>query len=249
MNGMFFDIKRFAVHDGPGIRTTFFMQGCPLSCWWCHNPESRPVKPSSGNGFRTFSLGVEEVLQEAKKDRAFFEESGGGITFSGGEPTVQMDFLKASAKTLKENGYHVTLDTTGYFPNKEVKELVQLFDLMLFDIKHLDSESHQKYTGVDNRLILQNLESLILNNAKIRLRMPFIPGINDGEAHLNQLAELASKNNLPVDLLPYHRIAGHKYEKLGLKNKMIDYREPSEQELSIAKEIMEYQKVTVNTGG
>lgn len=249
MNALFFDIKRFAVHDGPGIRTTFFMQGCPLSCWWCHNPESRPMEPSSDTGFRTFRLNVDELIAEAEKDRTFFEESGGGITFSGGEPTAQMEFLKIAAKSLKAKGFHIALDTTGFFPSEEAETLAQLFDLILFDIKHLNSELHQKYTGINNQLILQNLDHLIQRKAKIRLRMPFIPEINGGEEHLNQLAKLANNYSLPVDLLPYHRIAGHKYKKLRLENNMKNYSEPSEKELIIAKEIMENQKVAVNIGG
>lgn len=249
MNGLFFDIKRFAVHDGPGIRTTFFMQGCPLSCWWCHNPESRPMKPSSDTGFKTFRLSLHELIAEAEKDRAFFEESGGGVTFSGGEPTGQLDFLKNATKSLKKQGFHVTLDTTGFFPSEKAETIAELFDLILFDIKHLNNKLHKKYTGVDNQLILQNLERLIQHKAKIRLRMPFIPEINGTEENLTLIADLATKNNLPVDVLPYHKIAGHKYDKLGLKNKMNGYREPSEKELSIAKEIMENQKVAVNIGG
>lgn len=249
MNGLFFDIKRFAVHDGPGIRTTFFMQGCPLSCRWCHNPESRPMAPSAESTFRTFSLSVEEILKEAEKDRAFFEESEGGLTFSGGEPTAQLDFLKVAAKSLKAKGFHLTLDTTGYFPSEEAEVMAELFDLILFDIKHLNNELHQKYTGVTNRLILQNLERLIQCKAKIRLRMPFIPEINGSDENLASLADFASKNNLPVDILPYHKIAGHKYKKLGLKNKMEPFREPTEEELSKAKGFVEKQNIKVRIGG
>jgi len=207
------------------------------------------MEPSSDTGFRTFSLNVDELLAEAEKDRAFFEESGGGITFSGGEPTAQMEFLKAAARSLKTKGFHIALDTTGFFPSEEAKDLAGLFDLILFDIKHLDIESHQKYTGVDNRLILQNLESLILNKARIRLRMPFIPEINGGEEHLNQLAKLANNYSLPVDLLPYHRTAGHKYKKLRLGNKMEPFREPSEEDLFKAKNIIEKQNIKVLIGG
>ncbi|MGM0567050.1 MAG: glycyl-radical enzyme activating protein [Bacteroidota bacterium] len=249
MTALFFDIKRFAVHDGPGIRTTFFMQGCPLSCWWCHNPESRPVKPQESSSFRTFALSVDQLLSEAEKDSIFFEESGGGITFSGGEPTAQLPFLKKAAKVLKRAGFHVTLDTTGFFPAGNAKEMAQLFDLILFDIKHLDSDLHEKYTGVDNKLILENLDSLMMSNANIRLRMPFIPEINAMREHLEQLASIAAKYSLPVDLLPYHRIAGHKYEKLGLEHEMKAYSEPSENELSEAKRFLEKQDIQVNIGG
>lgn len=249
MTALFFDIKRFAVHDGPGIRTTFFMQGCPLSCWWCHNPESRPAKPQKNNSFRTFALSVDQLLSEAEKDSIFFEESGGGITFSGGEPTTQLLYLKKAAKVLKRDGFHVTLDTTGFFPAGNATEIAQLFDLILFDIKHLNSDLHKKYTGVDNRLILENLDSLMMSNANIRLRMPFIPEINGMQEHLEQLASIAAKYSLPVDLLPYHRIAGHKYEKLGLEHKMNAYTEPSENELSEAKRFLEKQDIQVNIGG
>lgn len=249
MTALFFDIKRFAVHDGPGIRTTFFMQGCPLSCWWCHNPESRAAKPQESSRFRTFTLSLDELLTEAEKDRIFFEESGGGITFSGGEPTTQLLYLKKAAQVLKQKGFHVTLDTTGFFPAENAKEIAQLFDLVLFDIKHLNSDLHKKYTGVDNQLILENLDSLMMSNAKVRLRMPFIPQINGMREHLEQLAVIAVKYHLPVDLLPYHPIAGHKYEKLGLENKMKAYNEPSENELSETKRCLEKQDIQVNIGG
>ena len=249
MTALFFDIKHFVVHDGPGIRTTFFMQGCPLSCRWCHNPESRPLKPQKSNNFRTFNLSVEQLLTKAEKDRVFFEESEGGITFSGGEPTAQLLFLKKATRTLNEKGFHVALDTTGFFPAEEAKEMTQLFDLILFDIKHLNSDLHKKYTGVDNRLILQNLHNLVMNKANIRLRIPFIPEINGSKEHLRQLTNIARNYNLPVDLLPYHRTASHKYEKLDLKNKMKTYSEPSEKEITEAKNFLEDQNIQVSVGG
>ena len=249
MTALFFDIKRFAVHDGPGIRTTFFMQGCPLSCWWCHNPESRAAKPQESSRFRTFTLSIDELLTEAEKDSIFFEESGGGITFSGGEPTAQLHFLIKAAQLLKQKGFHVTLDTAGFFPAENAKEMAQLFNLILFDIKHLNSDFHKKYTGVDNQLILENLDRLVRYKANVRLRVPFIAQINGMRGNLEQLAAMATKYRLPVDLLPYHRIAGHKYEKLDLENKMKTYSEPSENKITEAKIFLEKQNIQVSVGG
>ena len=250
MEAIFFDIKRFAVHDGPGIRTTFFMQGCPLRCRWCHNPESRSLMEDCNNHhFKTFRLSIAQLLNEAEKDRPFIEESGGGITFSGGEPTMQLNYLKKAAVRLKENGFHVALDTTGYFPEKEVRAMAFLFDLILIDIKHTDSKIHEKYTGVPNQTILKNLRALKKEGAEIRLRMPYLPGINNQPEVMQQVASLAQELATPLDVLPYHNTAGHKYQKLGLENNMITLSEPDEAELENTRTFFTNQNVEVKIGG
>jgi len=163
MEGIIFDIKRFAVHDGPGIRTTFFLKGCPLNCWWCHNPESI----SKGIFFdkkQNVAIGkkysVQDILIEAEKDRIFFDESDGGITLSGGEPLLQYEFTLEIVKELHQAGFHVSLDTTGYTSEKRISEIAEYVDLFLFDLKHLNDSLHKKFTGVSNIQILNNLRLL-----------------------------------------------------------------------------------------
>jgi pyruvate formate lyase activating enzyme len=172
LKGLIFDIKRFALHDGPGIRTTVFLKGCPLRCWWCQNPESIREFPetikvksvsSSYNKFceeeSTFGkeYSVDSLMEELIKDRIFYEESGGGITFSGGEPLVQYKFLSETLNRCKKNGLHTVIDTSGYAPIESFNEIYNMTDIFLFDIKMLNAELHRKFTDVSNELILRNL--------------------------------------------------------------------------------------------
>ena len=237
VNGIVFDIKKFAVHDGPGIRTTVFLKGCPLSCWWCHNPESQKLAPEPRRKFQHKSnlkifrknqnfigaqVTVAEVLEELKKDQIFFEESGGGVTFSGGEPLLQPDFLAELLKTCKKFDFHTCVDTSGYAHYANFKKINEFVDLFLYDLKLIDDEQHQKYTGVSNRLILENLKKLISADKKIHVRVPLIPGIIDTEENLQQIITflLTLDADLPVDLLPYNQIGESKFERLGRENLM-----------------------------
>jgi len=235
MQGIVFDIKRFAIHDGPGIRTSIFFQGCPLKCWWCHNPESCSAgiqklsfefKGSHTLGWKTCP---EDLLREVEKDRIFYDESGGGITFTGGEPLMQAAFLKETASLFKQNNLHLTLDTTGYTAHNSFKKCVAPMDLILFDIKHMDDIKHQELTGVGNKIIFQNLEYLIDSGKKVYIRYPMIPGFNDDKENLQKMsAYLKSLKKIKrIHLLPYHKIAEGKYQKLGLENKMSGVEEPS----------------------
>jgi len=250
MDGLFFDIKRFAVHDGTGIRTTFFMQGCPMACPWCHNPESRLLQDAGDSSvFSTFRLTTDQLLKEAAKDQPFYEESGGGITFSGGEPTMQIAFLKNAAKMLKSEGLHLTLDTAGYFPEKEAAQLAGLFDVILLDIKHTDDRMHKQYTGVSNKRILKNMETMINSGARLRLRFPYIPGFNDNDENMENVAALAAEKNLPLDILPCHGTAQHKYQKLGILNKMHTFSEPARETLEQVRSFYETRNIRVKIGG
>ncbi len=233
--GMIYSIKRYSVHDGPGIRQTVFFKGCPLKCWWCHNPESQDI--NSENSFikfvldgQTFKqdkligklLSIDEVMMEILKDQIFYDESEGGITFSGGEPLLQHKFLNALIKQCKKQGIHTTVDTSGYTDIEVLEEISKHADLFLFDLKHMDDALHKKYTGVSNTKIINNLIWLDVNKKNVIIRIPIIPQINDNEEHIKQMLDffVRFKSIRKITLLPYHNIASHKYVQLNMKNKM-----------------------------
>ena len=236
MQGIIFDIKRYAVHDGPGIRTTIFMKGCPLNCWWCHNPESiskhiesaKKINTVDGKEFETDvnigrKISVSEVMKEIEKDSIFHQESGGGVTFSGGEPFLQAAFLHELLTSCKEKGIHTTVDTCGFVKSDTLIKMMNNIDLFLFDIKHLDNEKHIKYTEVSNKLILENLNILMEAKQNIIIRIPVIPNVNNDERYMEELEDyIASLGNQinEVNFLPYHNIASGKYERFGKENKM-----------------------------
>ena len=245
VSGYIFDIKKFAVHDGPGIRTTVFLKGCPAQCWWCHNPESQEMKPQDFT--RTHNLDgfvfkdkeqagrwitVDDVMIEILKERLFMDQSAGGITFSGGEPFLQPDFLAALIRRSKQENIHVAVDTTGYVHSAVMKKLMGDIDLFLYDLKIMDSKIHTRYTGVPNELILKNLKYLISQKKRIRIRFPVIPGITDESKNIDQihsyLATIAPHIER-LDLLAFHKIALEKYHRFGLEFKMAQTKEPSEE--------------------
>jgi len=263
--GIIFDIKRFALHDGPGIRTTIFMKGCAASCWWCHNPESQSEGVEKAIRRNVFDgcifeeeenigkkITIAEVMAEITKDLIFYNESGGGVTFSGGEPLVQADFLNEVLRCCLKQGIHTTLDTTGYAVQNIFESIMHKVDLFLYDLKFVDESLHQKYTGVSNENILNNLHLLVRNKKSIIIRFPVIPGITDSKSNietlLSYIAEI-KKNLLGIDLLPYHKIAGHKYAKLQKENLMSGTREPSKASLEKMKDIFEKTGLPVKIGG
>ena len=233
--GVIFDLKRFAIHDGPGIRTTVFFKGCPLRCWWCHNPESHKVLPEKFEGCNIRSninhslsaldevgreVTITELMEEIEKDSVFYEESGGGVTFSGGEPTMQPDFLLSLLTKCKESGLHTTVDTSGYAPTKTFEKIIDRTDLFLYDIKLMNDELHQKYTGVSNRLIQTNLKWIDDNHKNICIRIPVVPGITDTQANISDTINilLKLKNISEINLLPYHRAGEGKYSRFKKEN-------------------------------
>lgn len=262
---LIFDIKRFAIHDGPGIRVTVFLKGCPLGCWWCHNPESRFQKPQivmreqklNGRTFRVQELIGREIsanhlMQEILKEKAFMDESGGGVTFSGGEPLLQTEFLIEMMKHCREQGIHTALDTTGYASKDIMRKVMSWPDLFLYDLKHLDDDIHKKYTGVSNKLILDNLKLIHDSGKDVVIRFPVIPGINDDKAHVKAL-KVFFKKELPqirrLDLLPYHNIARHKYEAFSMPDKMRSVDEQKKEDLEKLKAAFKEGGLDVSIGG
>lgn len=232
-NGVIYDIKRFAIHDGPGIRTTVFFKGCPLGCWWCHNPESRDAKivTQPDEALRKYDglfpadyhfLGrevtVAEIINIVLKDHLYYDESDGGVTFSGGEPFFQPEFLLSALQLSKKQGLHTAIDTSGYSRWENIKNTLPFADLFLYDIKFIDEKNHLKYTGVSNEVILQNLLNLHKNGANVLIRIPLIPGITDTASNLQDISLFLIENNFvfPVEFLPYNIIGESKYEKLNM---------------------------------
>ena len=240
-----FDIKRFAIHDGPGIRTTVFFKGCPAECWWCHNPEARKKTDNDRQ------VSVEQLVAELEKDVIFYDTSGGGVTFSGGEPLMQHEFLKEVLNECSKRYIHTALDTSGYALKKVFDSVIDKVDLFLYDLKLMDDEKHMKYVGVSNRLILENLEALAEKGRETWIRFPVIPGITNTQENIYKVREFASSLNSinKIDLLPYHRIGESKYEKLGLENKMKGIAPLSDKEMNELKKYFEDYEFKVKIGG
>jgi pyruvate formate lyase activating enzyme len=265
MEGLVFDIKKFSVNDGPGIRTTVFFKGCPLRCVWCHNPESQESKAETINISRNLDgkafdnmkeigrlMESTEVMQEILKDAVFYEESKGGVTFSGGEPTMQADFLMELLKACKQHKLHTALDTCGYASKEVFTELLALIDLFLFDLKLINEDVHIKYTGHSNKAIVDNLKMLSFNKANIIIRIPIIPGITDTQQNLNEIVELAA--SLPqkineIHLLPYHSIAANKYKRLDKQNPLKDLKSMGTKEVLKQQLFFEERGFIVRIGG
>lgn len=264
MKGIIFDIKRMALHDGPGIRQTVFFKGCPLGCHWCHNPESRSkeivclkvqevINGVAVDDVETVGceMSSDELLSFILRDSLVYEESGGGVTFSGGEPLMQFGFLLETLTLCKKNEIHTCVDTTGFASWETVEKIAPFTDLFLYDLKHPDSEKHQYFTGVENTQILKNLYRLDELNKEIWIRIPFIPTINDDEVDLLKYLAILTKlkNKPPISLLPYHKIGSHKYNRFQLPYQMQGIEEPSEASIARAKQIFENEGYSVTIGG
>lgn len=245
MKATIFDIQRTSFVDGPGIRTTVFFKGCNLKCAWCHNPESQNSKKEilfyrdkcTGCGrcanltaddhhFVCFNAAkeicgkeytVDEIFDSIIKDKVFFDSSGGGVTFSGGECMLQTDFLCEILKKCKENGIHTAVDTAGHVPFACFERILPYADLFLYDVKLFNREKHEQYVGVGNELILENLKKLFEKKATLWIRIPIIPGVNDSIEEMQKIKDFLLSYGPPekVELLPYHAMGENKYEALG----------------------------------
>jgi len=295
-----FNIQRCSIHDGPGIRTTVFIKGCPLRCDWCHNPESldgapevvinekkctscgacievcpesngeRPARgadwddgtcrhcgacaeacPSESRELIGEPRAVADLVAEVERDRPFFESSGGGVTFSGGEPLCYPTFLTACLEACREKGLHTAVDTSGFASKKVVSDIARLADVLLYDLKHMDSVAHKRHTGVDNKRILENLQAVSQDGAEIWIRFPLIPGFNDDEENLEAMASFigALPNDHPLFVLPYHPTGIDKYRRLGKDAPDVDYQKPSDEDLEAIVERLRSHGLEVHSGG
>lgn len=230
MNGIVFGIQRFCTHDGPGIRTTVFLKGCPLRCQWCHNPESWSAQTQKMAGeICGYEASVGQILAEVKKDEVFYRHSGGGLTLSGGEPLSQADFAYELLSGAKQEGIHTCIETSGFGKPEDVQKLAEVTDLFLYDWKLTNDPLHERYTGVGNRLISDNLAYLARLGAQMILRCPIIPGINDTEEHLCGIAGIANafSNILAVEIEPYHPLGNGKYKKIGQSSHVHLFKMPT----------------------
>ena len=245
MKGRIFEIKRFSVHDGSGIRTTVFFKGCNLRCAWCHNPEGLSFDVQEAfyehkcvgcgectkDGFsvddcigeaRTVygrEISAYELLEEILEDSDFYETSGGGVTFSGGECMLQIDFLEEMLKQCKESGIHTAVDTAGHVPFEYFERIIPYTDLFLYDLKCMDSEKHKQYTGVPNERILENLSRLLASDKSVWVRVPIVPTVNDSDDDIADIRKFFECYGYPekVELLAYHAMGKHKYDALGME--------------------------------
>ena len=227
--GIVFDIKEFTIHDGPGIRTTVFMKGCPLSCMWCHNPEGQSMAPQVIGGVAGERLAGQkytaaELAALLNRQAGVLRANEGGITFSGGEPLLQAQFIAEVFDLL--SGLHVVLDTSGYGMERDFRCLVERCDLVFFDLKLIDQVAHRHYTGRDNAMILNNLRILNSSGKPFVVRVPLVPGVTDTDENLAAIARtVCGLSGLQyVELLPYNRAAGSKYQSVGMEFKP-DYDE------------------------
>ncbi len=326
--GTIFNIQRYSLHDGPGIRTTVFLKGCPLRCLWCHNPESQAPQPevvylesrcrgcgacvrvcpngalgltdqaggqvaagaslevcgprSEGSrgllrvvadrarcsacgacveaccaGARELTgkeVSATEVMEEILKDRVFYDQSGGGVTFSGGEPLMQPQFLRDLLERCREEGLATTVDTSGFAPWEVLEAIVPLVDVFLYDVKVMDDASHRRYVGAANRVILENLAGLAPLADSLRktvlARIPLVPGINDDDENVRSTGKfLRGCGVRQVSVLPYHQLGGDKYRRLGREYSLPDVTPPSAEGLRRAAGILEGSGLLVKAGG
>ncbi len=303
VSGIIFDVKRFALHDGPGLRTTVFLKGCPLSCLGCHNPEGQQVGPEllfrpdrcttcglcvpacphealtlGGTGLQVAwdrcdltgacvqvclpgalelvgrTLSVEEVLDLLEDDRIFFDESKGGVTFSGGEPFFQPDFLRALLEGCRERELPVVLDSCGHVEPGLFRELAPLASHLLFDLKLMNEGRHDAFTGVHNRWILENLRwagSLSGSRPTLTVRIPLIPGVNDDKDNLQATADFVADlpRKPPVDVLPYHRLGVDKYHRMGREYRLPGLAPPPGESVRTAVRVLEEAGLVVTVRG
>ena len=286
--GTVFNIQRFSLQDGPGLRSTVFMKGCPLACLWCHNPESQATRPEllrmenrcmacgrcgpeelashdcSGRGAEDLAAcptgalqqvggGREpaELVRELLRDRIFFDQSGGGVTFSGGEPLLQTPFLLEALAGLRDQGVHTALDTSGFAPWGDLEAVAGLASLVLYDLKLMDEARHRAATGQSNRIILDNLRALAGRHRDIWIRVPVVPGINDDLENLEATAAfLAPLEGIRrIELLPYHATGEAKFARLGQTCALPGLAPPTSQRMEALAAVFRARGLATTLGG
>ena len=299
LRGIIVQFERYAVHDGPGIRTVVYLKGCPLRCLWCHSPETQSGKsevairgdrcircgtcvdtcehgavvdagtyydverdvcalcaecaalcPTGARDVIGRAMTVDEVVAELERDTVFFDESGGGVTISGGEPLMQPEFVSALVEACRVRRLHTAVETCGAGDPEALARIAANTDLFLYDLKLMDDERHRRATGASNRVILENLERLVARRANVRVRFPLVPGVNDDESNVAALGAFVASLGLPgLDVLPYHRAGIAKYRRLGRTYPLPDVHPPSNGTLEAAVERLAGLGLTVHVGG
>ena len=257
VKGRIFNIQRFSIHDGPGVRTIVFLKGCPLRCKWCCNPESQDYRPETiitGNVSKNVGkdVTVAEVVEEIERDRVYYRRSGfGGITLSGGECLWQPDFSHAILSVCKERGISTAIETTAYADIEVIRRLLPYIDTVLMDIKHMNCEKHKQFTTKDNSLILDNAKIISKEAKKLIIRTPVIPTFNDTEEEIGEIAKFAASLGTvkEMHLLPYHRIGSDKYAGLGRKYEMAHISPPSKEKMGVLLESAKKYGLIVQIGG
>jgi len=249
--GSIFDIKRFAIHDGPGIRTTVFFMGCPLDCPWCHNPECHGFNENGEVKAGDREVTVAAVMDEIIKDRLFYDESGGGVTFSGGEPMAQIDFLTALLAACRQAGVRAVVDTSGYAPAADFERLAGLVEMFLFDLKIMDPDRHRQETGVPIDPILDNLGRLAAAGSRLIVRVPMISGLTDSVDNIDKIGHylLPFRDVRQVSLLPYNKLGQDKARRFHLKDRNGGWAAPDERVLAERKAALEALGFRVKIGG
>lgn len=229
-------IETFGVHDGPGIRLVLFAQGCPFRCLYCHNPDTQDLETE-----KTESKTIDEIIELLEKEKPYFGKNGsrGGLTVSGGEPTLQAKAVTALFKKAKEVGFHTCLDTAGPIISKEIEELYRYTDLLLLDVKHIDDAWHRKLVGKSNDKVLENAKIREKSGRDMWLRYVLVPGWSDQKEHLIAWAKYFAhfKTVSRVEILPYHELGKHKYQELGREYHLENIKPPSAVEIQHAKDI------------
>ncbi|MFK5953873.1 MAG: glycyl-radical enzyme activating protein [Desulfobacterium sp.] len=287
--GTIFDIKRYAIHDGPGIRTTVFLKGCPIRCLWCANPESQAFQPEltyiktecigcgicqkecpndaislvnqepivdpvkcdicgrcaescPGEALQVMgrAVTISELYKEVATDRPFWDRSGGGVTFSGGEPLAQFDFVLAFLKICKDRHVSTAIETCLHIAREKIEAVIPFVDHVICDLKIMDSKRHKAYTGVSNTLIKENIKALLKSNTDVLVRMPLIPGVNDDQGNLEAMGAFLDvcRKGTQMELLPYHRMGESKYLRMKKEYKMSHILPPSKKEMERAKGVL-----------
>nr|WP_320193614.1 glycyl-radical enzyme activating protein [uncultured Desulfobacter sp.] len=300
MTGCIFDIKKYAIHDGPSIRTTVFFKGCPLRCLWCHNPEGifsdiqrihhakicvgcgqcidqcsagalsftgdkiardkvlctgcghcAEICPALAHETLGKAMDVDQILTEIEKDIPFYDQSGGGVTFSGGEPLFQPKFLLKLLLACKALNLHCAVDTSLYTQTALLDDISDLADLFLVDIKHMDTRTHKKFTGVPNEMILANIRSLARQHCDMRFRIPLIEGVNTDFENMAATAQFICQiaPGSRVDLLPFHGMASSKYKKLDMTMPDYTLTRPSKNTIQRCADQLEHSGLCITIGG
>lgn len=246
ISGYFMEPQNFSVNDGEGIRTVIFLAGCPLRCKWCANPESQVnLEKVTREDNLIYHYSSEEILDIIEKQRIFYRFSKGGVTFSGGEPTLQEDILRELVYKLYDKSIDLAIETAGYFNFHKVKDILERLNLIFIDIKHMDSERHKYFTGVGNREILENIRLLNTLNIPIVVRIPVIDGVNSDKENIKETAKFVKENikKPKIELLPYHSFGDMKYEILGREKPSRDFKTPSEASLKELEKIIKNEEV------